>query len=548
MSEWKTSHKLATIGLLVVILLAGGYFTYHKFANQISSDKSPPSSANSETPTSIESPASVASSAGGGSAEELAAIQQQTSSQAVIEPGNSTSIAAQSPTTVTTTTTTSQAPSSTVQASTSPVEEVSSTKSIPSTSTSTQEQTSPSSPSSPPPSSSSSFETTQEPNRPPPQPEPAPVPVAPPNAPLDPDLELPLNFQDRTEAELQAWKKFKADYMKIYPSREESLKRQSFFLANYRFIQGFNSRHDTLYTLGMNQFGDFNREEINQFFIGPQVSWAQTIGIMNQLQITIPPTMQIIKEEVGEDGLMSGPVSQQIDWRNVTAETVDQGSCRESSIFATIAAIESYLNMQLMSSNPNVAPIKLSEQQIMDCMAAFAPPNSPPPCLGLSSMVHVYNLLQHHQPTINLATAQNYLELVKSRLPSKQLLCQPLPQGTSLPDGRSIKINDFMVVNRDNIPDAITKTPLTVALDASQSTFHFYKSGLYHDDNCSLESFNYHSLLIGYSSGGTEQAYYVFRNSFGPKWGENGYMRMLKDEQRNKCLPQNLAIYPNVSY
>lgn len=157
-------------------------------------------------------------------------------------------------------------------------------------------------------------------------------------------------------------------------------------------------------------------------------------------------------------------------------------------------------------------------------------------------MVQVFDLIQHK--LAGLASAQDYEQLRNSNpnlVPNGQ---QCLPAV-----GEQIRASliGYMVIPRDNIPDALLNSgPLTVALDASQSTFHFYRAGLYHDEKCSEDSYNHHALLVGYSAEPTETPSYLVRNSFGVGWGEGGFMQLLKDPQRNKCLPQNLAIFPSL--
>ena len=117
-----------------------------------------------------------------------------------------------------------------------------------------------------------------------------------------------------------------------------------------------------------------------------------------------------------------------------------------------------------------------------------------------------------------------------------------------------MRLSAFGLVHTDNIPDALVNSgPLAVAVDASQSTFHFYSSGLYHDDGCSPDTYNLHVLLVGLNApegsaaDESSSSSYLVRASLGRKWGESGYMRMLRDSGRNKCLPQHFAVYPNLA-
>lgn len=380
-------------------------------------------------------------------------------------------------------------------------------------------------------SSASTAPTTGEPASSPAEPSPAPK--------SQPDSMSALSAP--SELELEAWNRFRASYNRTYLSREEGEHRQRVFLANHRFIKAFNERaEDALFKLGVNHFADMTRDEINAHYMSPLMGWHKTISEMHA-----PPPRQIPMLPDEED---SG-APQSIDWRNVTTEVVDQGTCKDSSVFAAVAAMEAAFNAQLMAEQPNATPVKLSEQQLLDCLVVASPPGAPPVCLGFQSMERVFELLQS-QPE-GLAGAQNYLEFLRQRPPptagEPQPICR-MPPG----DLRRAKLESFSMVNAKDIAEALlTKGPVVVALDGSQPTFHFYKSGLYHDLNCSPDVFNQHVLLVGYSAGqdaaSRDRPFYLARNSFGPDWGEAGHLRMLRDEQRNKCLPQNFAISPTLA-
>ena len=56
--------------------------------------------------------------------------------------------------------------------------------------------------------------------------------------------------------------------------------------------------------------------------------------------------------------------------------------------------------------------------------------------------------------------------------------------------------------------------------------FRYYSSGVYDSEECSEASVvNHSSLLVGYSFE-LPTPYFLFKNSWGDKWGEGGYYRM----------------------
>jgi hypothetical protein len=333
---------------------------------------------------------------------------------------------------------------------------------------------------------------------------------------------------DVSPEEEESWHQFRAKYGKSYMNQQEYDERRRVFLGNLRFIKTFNQLSDALFKLDVNHFADLSRDEINNLFIGPKLSWPQTA----------PPTMRILPDSE----MQSLDSARSVDWRNLTAnEIVDQGTCKDSAIFALVAAIESTINA---AGGPKT---KLSEQQIIDCLIYDAAPERPPVCSGLLSMTDVAQTIEHKM--IPFASAQEYAQFRMAQAAGQAPARQCVTHSLGVPNVRT-RLSSYVTVPRDNIDEALlNSSPLVVAIDASQSTFHFYKSGLYHDHSCSTDSYNYHGLLVAYTpaSPPSEPAAYTLRTSLGMDWGELGHMRLVKDPQMNKCLPQNYAIYPNIA-
>lgn len=88
------------------------------------------------------------------------------------------------------------------------------------------------------------------------------------------------------------------------------------------------------------------------------------------------------------------------------------------------------------------------------------------------------------------------------------------------------------------------KGPVSVGIDASTSTFHFYSRGIYYDEKCSSSFLDHGVLAVGY---GTDDStdYWLVKNSWNETWGDSGYIKMSRN-RNNNCGIASQASYPVV--
>lgn len=79
----------------------------------------------------------------------------------------------------------------------------------------------------------------------------------------------------------------------------------------------------------------------------------------------------------------------------------------------------------------------------------------------------------------------------------------------------------------------VAKFPVTVGIAAQSPYFRFYTSGIIQTEDCGTY-LNHAVIIVGY---GTEKGidYWIIKNQYGIKWGEQGYARIKRSSKQGIC-------------
>jgi len=295
------------------------------------------------------------------------------------------------------------------------------------------------------------------------------------------------------------------DYLEQYNKKynqEDLFYRYNVFKANVDKIHRHNKGNHA-YTLGMNKFGDLSWEEFRATHLGFKHIKNDYIRSKN----TAPIHADFI-----------APTS--IDWRSSGAVTPvkDQGQCGSCWAFSATGSMEGAWQIKKKKLN------SLSEQQLVDCSTAQGNMG----CNGgLMDQAFEYVIANR-----GITTEDKYPYSA-----TDQDCMDPLPASV-------VTITSYVDVNPNDdtaLGNAVAIGPVSVAIEADQEPFQFYKKGIFNDTSCGT-ALDHGVLAVGYNVSGS-QKYWIVKNSWSDSWGDKGYILMQRKSGAGICGINMAASY-----
>ncbi len=287
-----------------------------------------------------------------------------------------------------------------------------------------------------------------------------------------------------TEAEMTAaFADFATLHGKKYSTPDEAEYRYRIFAENYKKIQEHNADPTQTCTLAVNQFADLTDAEYQRYYLSKPIAQHQPTDKVSPVP---DPSIDI-------NWVAKGKVS----------KVKDQGMCGSCWTFSAISVVES-----IVAIRENKDPERYSEQQLVDCCRTEQSNG----CNG-GEDEDAFNYLM----TTGIALEKNYpYKAVDDQCKEKSVPIQ-------------IKISNFTDIaygDTKAMEEAIQTRTLSVGVAASHFVFRFYNGGVV-TTGCPGDVISHAVTVVG---AGTENEipYWLVRNSWGPNWGDNGYMKIAR--------------------
>lgn len=290
-------------------------------------------------------------------------------------------------------------------------------------------------------------------------------------------------------------------------------KRLAIFTENLLSIVEHNANKENTYTKAMNEFGHLTREEFMETRLGYNLAASRgtRYTILERIENGVNEITRKLPNRVYRVERSLKDLPQEVDWvsKGAVTNVKNQGTCGSCWSFSATGAIEGAYFLKTGKL------VSFSEQQLVDCDKD---------CFGCKGgmMDSAFEWIEDHK---GMCSEEDYPYVSENGIVPDQCSI-----GCKIVSGSAVKsFVDVVINSEESLMAAVAQQPISVAIEADSSTFQFYKSGVM-TGRCGAK-LDHGVLAVGYGTSSDGIDFWKVKNSWGPNWGEDGYVRLQRGKK-----------------
>ncbi|XP_030373502.1 putative cysteine proteinase CG12163 isoform X1 [Scaptodrosophila lebanonensis] len=299
--------------------------------------------------------------------------------------------------------------------------------------------------------------------------------------------------------------KFQIKYGRRYANTMERQMRMRIFRQNLKTIAELNENEMGSAKYGITEFADMTSTEYKQ----RTGLWQRDEG----------------KATGGAPAVVAdypGEVPKEFDWRqkNAVTQVKNQGQCGSCWAFSVTGNIEGLYSLKTGDLQ------EFSEQELLDCDSVDSACNGGLPDNAYKAIKDIGGL--------EYESEYPYLAKKKQCHFNKTLAHVKVSGFVDLPHGNETAMQHWLLNNG----------PISIGINAN--AMQFYRGGVSHPWKvlCQKSNLDHGVLVVGYGVSDYPNfhktlPYWIVKNSWGPRWGEQGYYRVYRGD--NTCGVSEMA-------
>lgn len=278
----------------------------------------------------------------------------------------------------------------------------------------------------------------------------------------------------------------------------------------YNFINNIEriENNDFTFEIGLNHFADMNEDEFSNFIRGLNIREYNNVG-KNENILRHSVCNDFSKFNLTEYGsiMNTNVIPSEVDWRErgVVTPVKDQGKCGSCWSFSATGAMEGAWAIR----TGHLA--SFSEQQLIDCSVEYGNSGCQGGLMdnGFEYAIDNGMCLENDKPYLARSDSCNR--------------CNKIAHFS--------QCFDVTPMNELHLKQAVSRGPVAVAIEADTLVFQLYSGGIIDNVKCGT-NLDHGVLVVGYGEENSKK-YWIVKNSWGPKWGDSGYVKIARTDNTN---------------